>query len=66
MDQGWTGFFDHTALGSKNSQISGMIITLSIVAAGKVGPYILAADLALGRGEYAMRYLRAHRERQKT
>jgi 5-methyltetrahydrofolate--homocysteine methyltransferase len=37
-----------------------------IVDAAKVGPFILAADLALGRDEYAMRYLKAYRKRQKA
>jgi 5-methyltetrahydrofolate--homocysteine methyltransferase len=37
-----------------------------IVDAAKVRPYILAADLALGRDEYAMRYLKAYRQRQKS
>jgi 5-methyltetrahydrofolate--homocysteine methyltransferase len=36
-----------------------------IVDAAKVRPHILAADLALGRDEYAMRYLKAYRKRQK-
>jgi 5-methyltetrahydrofolate--homocysteine methyltransferase len=36
-----------------------------IVDAAKVGHFILAADLALGRDEYAMRYLKAFRKRQK-
>lgn len=36
-----------------------------IVDAAKVGHYILAADLALGRDDYAMRYLKAYRKRQK-
>jgi 5-methyltetrahydrofolate--homocysteine methyltransferase len=36
-----------------------------IVDAAKVRPYILAADLALGRDDYAMRYLKAYRKRQK-
>ena len=36
-----------------------------IVDAAKVARYILAADLALGRDEYAMRYLKAYRKRQK-
>jgi len=35
-----------------------------IVDAAKVGPFILAADLALGRDEYAGRYLKAFRRRQ--
>jgi 5-methyltetrahydrofolate--homocysteine methyltransferase len=34
-----------------------------IVDAAKVQPYILAADLALGRDDYAMRYLKAFRKR---
>lgn len=37
-----------------------------IVDAAKVRPYILAADLALGRDEYAMKYLKAYRQRQKA
>jgi len=37
-----------------------------IVDAAKVRAYILAADLALGRDEYAMRYLKAYRQRQKS
>ena len=36
-----------------------------IVDAAKVQPYILAADLALGRDEYAMHYLKAFRKRQR-
>ncbi|NIV31578.1 MAG: dihydropteroate synthase [Anaerolineae bacterium] len=35
-----------------------------IVDAAKVAHYIQAADLALGRDEYAMRYLRAYRKRK--
>jgi len=37
-----------------------------IVDAAKVRPYILAADLVLGRDEYAARYLKAYRQRQKA
>jgi 5-methyltetrahydrofolate--homocysteine methyltransferase len=37
-----------------------------IVDVAKVGHYILAADLALGRDDYAMNYLKAHRKRQKA
>jgi 5-methyltetrahydrofolate--homocysteine methyltransferase len=37
-----------------------------IVDAAKVRPYIMAADLALGRDEYSMRYLKAYRKRQKS
>jgi 5-methyltetrahydrofolate--homocysteine methyltransferase len=36
-----------------------------IVDAAKVRSYILAADLALGRDEYSMRYLKGFRQRQK-
>jgi len=36
-----------------------------IVDAAKVRPYILAADLAMGRDEYAMRYIKAFREMGK-
>jgi 5-methyltetrahydrofolate--homocysteine methyltransferase len=37
-----------------------------IVDAAKVRAYIMAADLALGRDEYSMRYLKAYRQRQKA
>jgi 5-methyltetrahydrofolate--homocysteine methyltransferase len=37
-----------------------------IVDAAKVRHFILAADLALGRDEYAMRYIKAFRQRQKA
>jgi len=37
-----------------------------IVDAAKVRPYILSADLAVGRDPYAMRYLKAYRQRQKA
>jgi 5-methyltetrahydrofolate--homocysteine methyltransferase len=37
-----------------------------IVDAAKVQEYILAADLALGRDEYAMRYLKAYRKRKQS
>ena len=37
-----------------------------IVDAAKVRPFILAADLALGHDNYAMRYLKAYRKRSKT
>jgi 5-methyltetrahydrofolate--homocysteine methyltransferase len=37
-----------------------------IVDAAKVAHYIQATDLALGRDEYAMRYLKAYRKRQKA
>jgi hypothetical protein len=37
-----------------------------IVDAAKVRKYILAADLALGRDEYAMNYLKDYRKRQKA
>ena len=36
-----------------------------IVDAAKVRRYILAADLALGRDEYSMRYIKAYRRRKK-
>jgi 5-methyltetrahydrofolate--homocysteine methyltransferase len=35
-----------------------------IVDAAKVRQYVLAADLALGRDDYAMRYIKAFRQRQ--
>ncbi len=37
-----------------------------IVDAAKVAQFIQAADLALGRDEYAVRYLKAYRKRLKT
>lgn len=37
-----------------------------IVDAAKVARFIQAADLAMGRDEYAMRYLKAYRKRQKA
>jgi len=37
-----------------------------IVDAAKVVHYIQAADLALGRDEYAMRYLKTYRKRQRS
>lgn len=41
-------------------------VNCPIVDAAKVRPYILAADLALGRDEYAMRYIRAFRQRRQA
>lgn len=40
-------------------------VTCPLVDAAKVRPAILAADLLLGRDEYAMRYIRAYRQRQQ-
>ncbi|HDN79477.1 MAG: pterin-binding protein [Chloroflexi bacterium] len=40
-------------------------VTCPIVDAAKLRSYILAADLALGRDEYAMRYIQAFRKRRK-
>jgi 5-methyltetrahydrofolate--homocysteine methyltransferase len=40
-------------------------VTCPIVDAARVRPAILSADLALGRDQYAMRYIRAYRQRQK-
>ncbi|MDY7040292.1 MAG: dihydropteroate synthase [Chloroflexota bacterium] len=40
-------------------------VTCPIVDADKVRPFILAADLALGRDDYAMRYIKAFRKRKK-
>lgn len=39
--------------------------TCPIVDVVKVRPFILAVDLALGRDDHAMRYIRAYRQRQK-
>ncbi len=41
-------------------------LNCAIVDAAKVRPYILAADLALGHDEYAMRYIKAFRQRSKA
>jgi 5-methyltetrahydrofolate--homocysteine methyltransferase len=40
-------------------------VTCPLVDAAKVRPEILAVDLLLGRDEYAMRYIRAYRQRQQ-
>jgi 5-methyltetrahydrofolate--homocysteine methyltransferase len=40
-------------------------VNCPIVDAATVRPYILAADLALGRDNYSMRYLRAYKQRSK-
>jgi len=39
-------------------------VTCPYVHAEKVRPFILAADLLLGRDRYALRYIRAYRQRQ--
>jgi 5-methyltetrahydrofolate--homocysteine methyltransferase len=41
-------------------------VSCPIVDVAKVRPAILAADLLLGRDEYALRYIKAYRERRKT
>jgi 5-methyltetrahydrofolate--homocysteine methyltransferase len=41
-------------------------VNCPIVDAAKVRPFILAADLLLGRDDYAMRYIRAYRRRAKA
>lgn len=41
-------------------------VTCPIADAAKVRPTVLAADLALGRDEYATRYTKAYRQRQKS
>ena len=40
-------------------------VNCPIVDPAKVEPFILAADLVLGRDQYALRYLKAYRRRQK-
>jgi 5-methyltetrahydrofolate--homocysteine methyltransferase len=40
-------------------------VTCPVVHVKKVRPAILAADLLLGRDDFAMRYIKAYRERQK-
>lgn len=40
-------------------------VTCPIVDVAKARPIVLAADLALGRDDYARRYIKAYRERQK-
>lgn len=72
----------NTALGASNvsfglpdrETINGVFLAMAIdrglncpiVDAARVGHYILAADLALGRDDYAMNYLKAYRRRQKA
>jgi 5-methyltetrahydrofolate--homocysteine methyltransferase len=54
--------------------INGVVLAMAImrglncpiVDVVKVAHFIQAADLALGRDEYAMRYLKAYRKRQKA
>lgn len=41
-------------------------LNCAIVDAAKVRPFILAADLVLGRDEYAMRYIKAFRQRSRV
>ena len=40
-------------------------VTCPIVDVAKVRPTVLAADLVLGRDKYAMRYIKAYRQRQE-
>jgi len=40
-------------------------VTCPIVDVAKARPAVLAADLVLGRDKYAMRYIRAYRQRQQ-
>ncbi len=40
-------------------------VTCPIVDAAKMRPFVLAADLALGRDDYAMRYIKAFRQRSQ-
>lgn len=40
-------------------------VTCPVVDAAKARPVILATDLLLGRDDYAMRYIRAYRQRQQ-
>lgn len=69
----------NTALGASNISfglpereiINGAFVAMAIavglnapiVDAARIRPYILAADLALGRDDYAMRYIKAYRQR---
>ena len=41
-------------------------VTCPIVDVAKVRPAILAADLVLGRDDYAMRYIKGYKQRQKS
>ena len=41
-------------------------VTCLIADVAKVRPIVLAADLVLGKDEYAIRYVKAHRQRRKT
>eukprot|EP01083_Nonionella_stella_P220182 788059_1 len=41
-------------------------VTVPIINTAKMGPFVLAADLSLGRDESAMRYLKGYRQRVKS
>jgi 5-methyltetrahydrofolate--homocysteine methyltransferase len=41
-------------------------VNCPIVDVAKARPAILAADLLLGRDDYAMRYIKAYKKRQKS
>jgi 5-methyltetrahydrofolate--homocysteine methyltransferase len=41
-------------------------VNCPIVDAAKVRPAILAADLLLARDDYAMRYIKSYKQRQKS
>ena len=41
-------------------------VTCPIVDVAKVRPAVLAADLVLGRDDYAMRYIKGYKQRQKS
>ena len=55
----------HLLTGTFLAMAIGFGITCPIVDAATVRPYILAADLVLGRDNHALRYIRGFRERQK-
>ena len=45
---------------------AGMTCPITNPLVTEVAPAVLAADLALGRDDYAMRWLQAYRQRQKA
>ncbi len=55
----------HLLTGTFLAMVIGFGLTCPIVDAATVRPYILAADLVMGRDNHALRYIRGFRERQK-
>ncbi len=54
----------HLLTGTFLAMVIGVGVTCPIVDAATVRPYILAADLVMGRDNHALRYIRGFRQRQ--